>query len=357
MADAPPPDPAPTKTTGRRCAAAILVGILAIHAVQAIRLFPSVGSIVDDEPVVMVDHAIHEYHGALGARFLREAGTTWGIDPFFMAGYPETPVWDSSSNLAVLFQRLAGGYSPRAYKLGLLLCSALALGLIAAAAWVAGLRVAEVAGATALAWFYFWGGYPAELWRSGLFAFTTASAGAGLALALCDRFHRRPSAALWFGLSACGAALFFMHVTAPIILAGGLLAFSVATARRHGWRWIGAIVAAAVVAVLANLAWLGPLWRFRGIREGGAFFLTADTPLYFVGYLLGLDLDGHVAILVLVAGVAGLVGWAREGRGTLTATSRRPPPSTRSSSSRCSAGSGVRRACSSRSGSSPRSTC
>ena len=40
----------------------------------------------------MVDHAIHEYHCALGARFLGERGTTWGFDPFFMAGYPETPV-------------------------------------------------------------------------------------------------------------------------------------------------------------------------------------------------------------------------------------------------------------------------
>ena len=164
-----------------------------IHSFQAVRLFPTLRSIVDDAPVVTVDHAIHEYHGALGARFLRERGTTWGFDPFFMAGYPETPVWDSSSNLAILFQAPAGGYSPLAYKLGILFCSLILLVAIPAAAWVAGLGAAEAAGATAVAWVYFWAGYPAGLWRSGLFAFTTASAAVGLMLSLCVRFDRRPT--------------------------------------------------------------------------------------------------------------------------------------------------------------------
>ena len=80
----------------------------------------------------MVDHAIHLYHGALGARFLPEHGTTWGYDPFFMAGYPETPVWDSSSNLSIAFQLAAGGrYSPRAYKLGLFACTFLVVAFAA----------------------------------------------------------------------------------------------------------------------------------------------------------------------------------------------------------------------------------
>ena len=37
-----------------------------------------------------------------------------------MAGYPETPIWDSSSNLSILFQAVAGGgYHPGAYNVGL----------------------------------------------------------------------------------------------------------------------------------------------------------------------------------------------------------------------------------------------
>jgi hypothetical protein len=288
--------------------------VLGAHAFQALRLFPGAGSIVDrDGPVLVVDHAIHEYHGALGARALRQAGTTWGIDPAFMAAYPETPVWDSSSNLAILFQWLAGGYSPRAYKLGLLACSLLALAAVAAAARVMGLGWAEAAGASALGLIYFWGAYPTGLWRSGLFAFITASSGVGLLLALCVRFDERPSRLGWLGLAAVGTALFFMHVTAPIMLLGGLLMFYATAARRHGPRWHAAILGAAAVAVVANLVWLVPLWRFRGIREGGSLFLVADAR-FVLAYLLGLGQDDLLGTVLLMLGVAGLILWAIERR-------------------------------------------
>src|SRR5437870_12682876 len=97
-----PPTPNPQPPTPIRW---VLVAVLVLHGVQSLRLFGSWRSLIDNQPIVMVDHAIHLDHGALGARFLREHGTTWGYDPFFMAGYPETPIWDSSSNLAIVFQR------------------------------------------------------------------------------------------------------------------------------------------------------------------------------------------------------------------------------------------------------------
>lgn len=315
MADALPTDPGSRpETTRRRWPLAILAAVLIVHAVQAIRLFPGLGSIVDAAPVVMVDHALHLYHGALGARFLRERGATWGYDPAFMAGYPETPVWDSSSNLSILSQWLAGGYSPRAYKLVLLACS---LGLMAAApagAWALGLGAAEAAGATAVAWLYFWCGYPASLWRSGLFAFTTVSAGAGLLLGLCVRFDLRPGRRGWLAIAGLGSALLFAHVTAPIILVGGLLPFYAASARRHGPRWHAAMLGAAVVALSVNLVWLVPLWRFRAIREGGGLFITADSARFLVDYYVGGVLDGPIALVILIAGLAGLALWAVGGR-------------------------------------------
>lgn len=141
----------------RRWAGGLLILVLAAHIILSVRQFPSLRAIVDpDAPVVMVDHAIHEYHGALGARFLREHGTSWGYDPFFMAGYPETPVWDSSSNLSILFQALAGGrYSPAAYKVGLLVCLLLTVAAIPAGAWAMGLCGREVAVAALLGWLVF----------------------------------------------------------------------------------------------------------------------------------------------------------------------------------------------------------
>ncbi len=303
------------KPAGRWWAWLALLLIFGIHSFQAIRLFPSLRSIVDrDSPVVVVDHAIHEYHGALGARFCREAGTSWGFDPAFMAGYPETPVWDSSSNPSILFDLIGGTEDYRAYKVGLFASSILLLVAIAGGAWAAGQTTAEVAVATGLAWFSFWVGFPVTLWRSGLFAFVLASASVGLLLGLCVRFDFKATMAGWVALTVIGALLFFVHVTTPILAIGGLLAFLATVARRHGWRWHAAICGAGGLAVVANLPWLVSLWRFRSIRTGSGLFMTANSAWYLVEYFLQPSTEGRTALVLLVLGTAGLVAWWFTGR-------------------------------------------
>ncbi len=311
----PSTSPKPGKWPARSWA--LLALVFAGHAYQATRLFPTLGSIVDPaSPVVMVDHAIHEHHGALGARFFREAGTTWGYDPSFMAGYPETPVWDSSSNPSILFDLLGGGgpRDYRAYKVGLFAASLLGLAAIAGGAWAAGLDVGEVAAGSALAGLYFWAGFPDALWRSGLFAFVSAACGVGLLLGLCVRFDRRGSRGAGLALAAAGAGLFFVHVTAPILAGGGALAFYATTARRHGRRWHAAILGAVALTVAVNLVWLAPLWRFRGLRTGSGLFMTTDSAWYLVRYHLAPTVDGRLGLILGALGVAGLVAWWFGGR-------------------------------------------
>ena len=289
-----------------------LLALLGLQSYQSVRLFPTLASIVDpDAPVVVVDHAIHEHHGSLGAGFFREHGTTWGYDPSFMAGYPETPVWDSSSNPSILFELIGGGRPGgyRAYKVGLLACSILWLAAVAAGARAAGLGWSEVAVASWLAWLSYWVGYADALWRSGLFAFVSASAGVGLLLGLCSRFDREPSKAGWSALVMAGAGLFYLHVTAPVLAIGGLLAFYATVGRRHGPRWHLAIVGAGALAVAVNLTWLVSLWRFRGIRTGSGSFLTADSARFLWDYFLDQSAESRTSLVLLVLGLAGLVGW------------------------------------------------
>jgi hypothetical protein len=303
------------RTAWRGRAILALVVLFGIHTIQAVCLFPTLGSIVErDTPVVMVDHAIHEYHGSLGAWFFHETGTTWGYDPYFMAGYPETPVWDSSSNPSILFDLIGGGGDYRAYKVGLLACSILLLVAIAAGAWAAGLGATEVALASTMAWFYFWIGFPAALWRTGLFAFVTACAGVGLLLGLCSRFDRSSTWGNWLALTVVGAGLFLLHVTTPILAIGGLLAFWVTVGRRHGWRWHAAIVGAGALAVAVNLPWLISLWEFRSIRVGSGFFMTAKSARYMLDYFLDPSIESKTAVKLLVLGLAGLVVWWFGGR-------------------------------------------
>ena len=320
MTTAAPPTPPgpPIAPAGRPWGAWLALAVVfAGHGWLASRLFPSLGSIVDPRsPVVVVDHAIHEYHGALGARFVREGGTSWGYDPFFMAGYPETPVWDSSSNPSIAFDLLGGSKAGdyRSYKVGLFAASLLGLAAVAGGGWAAGLGAWEVAVASGLAASYFWAGFPIALWRSGLFAFLSASCGSGLLLGLCSRFDRRPTALAWLALALGGVGLFFVHVTAPILVGGGALAFYLAVARRHPWRWHAAVLGAAALTVVANLPWLINLARFRSIRTASGLFMTSDSAWFLLDYYTTASLDGRLGLALIVLGSAGLAGWAWTGR-------------------------------------------
>ena len=97
-----------------------------------------------------------------------------------------------------------------------------------------GVECGRVGRGGGLGWLYFWVGLPIHLWRTGLFAFVVASAGAGLLLGFCERFHRRPGAAGWCGLAAAATGLLFAHVTAPLLVLGGGARRSTSPARRHG---------------------------------------------------------------------------------------------------------------------------
>src|SRR5437899_2941353 len=79
----------------------------------------------DDQPIVSGRHALHFYHGTLGAQSLRDRGRLSCYDPAFQAGYPKTPVFDAGSRPAELFLTLVGGrFKPEAYKIGLAICCA-----------------------------------------------------------------------------------------------------------------------------------------------------------------------------------------------------------------------------------------
>ena len=295
----------------------MLVVVLAAQVWQTTRLFPSLGSIWDDTtPVVMVDHAIHEYHGALGASFFKEHATTWGYDPFFMAGYPETPIWDSSSNLAIALNLVGGqAHGFRAYKLGLVAVAVLGFVALLVGGRLAGLGVGEVAAAGVLAWVYFWVEQPVMFLRTGIFAFVGAGLGSALLLGLCVRVDRQPGGWWWWvSLGLTGAVLFFAHVTAPVLVAPGALAFHAVVAKRHGWRWHLGILGAVMVTVVANLIWLVPLWRFRGLRVGSALYLVSNSAWFLWDYYRAPSLDARIGLILLILGSVGLVGWWFGGR-------------------------------------------
>lgn len=314
------PEPEPPRRPW--AAIGLLAAILAAQTVESVRLFPTPRALLDDDhPVLEVDHAIHLYHGALGSRFLIDHGTPWGFDPYFMAGYPVTPVWDSSSNPSILFQALAGGgYHPRAYNIGLFVCSLVALASLPAGAAAAGLGLSEAALAALLGWLYLRCGWPDMFVRSGLFAFVTASCEAVLLTGLLLGYEGKASAAGWGALTAAASVLVFTHVTGPLLSLGAGLGLVASAALRHSWRWSTALVAAALTALAVNLFWLVPLWTFRGIRSPLAFFMAPGSAWAVVDHYLAGDLEGRLGLALVALGLAGLIVWMASGQRVWAAT-------------------------------------
>ena len=301
-----------------RAAIALLVAVFAAHVIQSVRLFPTPRAFFDnDHPVILVDHALHLYHGALGSRFLLDHGTTWGYDPFFMAGYPETPVWDSSSNLSILFQALAGGgYHPRAYNIGLLACSIVALASIPAGAAATGARAtgkSALASTTGLALL------PLRLARNVLeerpvrirHGVGRRRAADRPAVALRAPTRRRPLGGR--GRDGRGAFVHARHGSDPGLGRGirvharlGPSPFLAAVrgARRGGFdrrRWS------------TSSGWCRS-GRSAASDRPRSFFMAPTSGWFLVRKYLSADIDSRLGLLILVLGVAGLVAWLKEGR-------------------------------------------
>lgn len=336
----------PSKTLGDQIASAsqtrrigqawilwiVFAVVMGTHAWLTFKLFPSWQALVNDEPIISVDHAIHLYHGYLGAKFLKEHGTSWGYDPFFMAGYPKTPVYDSSSSPAELFQLMAGGgYSPRAYKIGILILVGLVPVVVGLAGRAYGSSTATVAATVAWVAWYWWAGFPDILVRTGLVAFVWSSAVAVLVPALLVRWGRQGNVGNWVLLSLSAAvgiqahSIFPLMVFAPLALGYVCVAASgpdESARYQRTWRWHAATWGAVAMALGATSFWWWPLLQFLPLKTASDLFMTYQgdprAPLWQrVGNLLAtyyLLNDGSIPLLLVLFGSVGLVVAWRSGR-------------------------------------------
>ena len=290
--------------------------LFAAHAVQCFRCFPSWRSIVDSQPMIQVDHALHLYHGSLGATFLREHGTNWGYDPFFMAGYPRTPFHDPSAGLSDWCQLIAGGgYRPGAYKLGVLFTMLTVPLLIALGSRWMGLAPAGVLAATLLSVWYYWAEFPRVLLDTGLYSFLWGSAWLVATLGAANVWYQRPSLASWLCLTVVTTIAVMVHPTVALMLAVPLAGFYLAVAGQRGWRWHLAGWLGVALVLAANAYWLVPMVRLWHLRRVEYVFMTAGP--WFVVQLYWFR---PLPLIILLLGVIGLGGWGRAGRRPLLAT-------------------------------------
>ncbi len=221
----------------------------------------------NDRPLVSGSHAQHQYLGYHGAISLAARGNDCAYDPYFLAGYLKTPIFDGS-RLAEIFFLLGGGsYQPAAYKIGLAACCLLVPLLLLIACGGAGFDRVTTLLAVFLGQLVWWGPLGRGALEAGDSELYLASL-AGLAhVGLLISFHRSASLHAWVGLWLTGCLGWYLQPLLFPIALPLLLGYYLSIGARHDFlTWHLAFWLAELGAVLVNLTWLidwGAYWWLR----------------------------------------------------------------------------------------------
>jgi len=313
----PPPPPLTFRT--QPCWAVVLLVLIGWQGWLTLQLFGTDQPwqrLFDDQPVLSGRHPLHQYHGLLGAAAWWGRGTLSCFDPWFQAGYPKTPVFDSGSRPAELFFGLAGGgWNPAAYKIGLALACCAVPWLLTVTARGIGLSPGSACLAAVLGMLVWWGDPCRALLEAGDLDVVLAVLAALVHVGLLLRFHRLPGTLPWLGLlgSAC-LGWFAQPLLFALLLAPLLLVYYHSVGVRHGLAWHLALVAGVAGGVALNAFWLldwVEYWWLRVPLPTGQRLLTHRTVQTFWDSPLwgGAD-DRALAMLLFGSGVVGIAVFA-----------------------------------------------
>jgi hypothetical protein len=263
----------------------VLGALLVAHLAAVFTLLPP-AALLDTAPIYGADHPAHAHRVLTYRAAAREGGFPWGYDPAVCAGVVMRPTQDAGAKpqqvLGWLLPFLTEGQVIRWF----LFVAALTMPLwVLLAAWLLRFPLGAVVWVVVLllggAWLYqsFLG-----FFRWGLAAFAFASFLAPLVLALFLRFLDRPSWARYVAATLGLAAVAFLHVLGPVLVAP-VLAFYALAARPLDRRWRAAALLAPLVVAGLNVFWLLPfLADLRTPRPPDRSFATYPADLVYVSW-------------------------------------------------------------------------
>ncbi|MFL5240676.1 MAG: hypothetical protein ACJ8FY_01085 [Gemmataceae bacterium] len=290
-----------------------LGALLVAHLIAVFILVPP-GHLFDPRPVYGADYPAHAYRVYVYREALRTSGCPWGYDPAVCAGVVSRPTQDAGAKpqqvMGVLLPFLTEGQVIRLF----LFVAALTMPLwLLLAAWLLRFPPSAIVWVLTVllggAWLY---GSFLGFFRWGLAAFAFASYLAPLVLALFLRFLEQPTRSRWFIAMFGLAALAFLHVLGPVLIAPVFLIFTLG-ARTLSRRWQVAALFAPVAAALLNAFWLVPfLLDLRTPRPPGRAFSTYPADLVYVSWdhMVSQLSPSRLAAAALALGV-GVYGFSR----------------------------------------------
>ena len=265
-------------------------------------------------PLWRDDHPLY-YHSALVTRdFLKLSWTTAGYDPSFMSGYPKSVVFPASSTLPELVVAFFGGTKPElAYKVYVLLATALVPWLIglAALAW----RIAWEGVFVSVAVFlvYLWTDFPINYATFGMLPYLLAIPLALLATAVFSRFLESGSVFTWLISAGLMTLAVMVHFTSAMVAAPAALVATMASWHALNKynepfpkaRWVGVGLIPLLVIVGNAFWWLPGLWLAK--TKGPSDFAFVHPEGVVQRLIQIVQSEARVELVLIVAGLLGFV--------------------------------------------------
>jgi hypothetical protein len=290
----------------------IIAVIIACHVIATLYFFP-LEDIVNDRPVLTLDHAVHFYEVERGKEVFRDSFRLYMYDPYFLAGYPGGTVFEIDTNgvsLWCAFLRVVD--TARSYKLFILLAH-----LCAAVTIYAGCRrlrygAEESAfGALLFLAYWHWGRpYAGDFRFAGMFAYLFVC---HLSLYIAGLFRSFLDGERVKRFYVIGPLAFLIHPTAAVILPVPFLALYCAgksrwmpgsEGRASEARLIGRFFVWCALVLAVNAFWLVPFFRYLNIKTASESFFQIDG---IRGLLELLIKPGNLPALLLI--VLGGIGF------------------------------------------------
>jgi hypothetical protein len=292
-----------------------LLGALFVVHVVATLFFFSPADIVNNRPVITLDHAFHYYQARRANAVFLETGRLHAYDPYFMAGFP-TALFDIDvKSLEVVCAPFPASQVARVMKFFILGCYlSMVFTVYAGSRCLQFTERESLLAVAALLVFWHWGRPLGSHFRyAGMFDFICVSHLAVLVAGLFHRFLEDGRAVWWLIL---GPLAYFIHPTAVVILAAPYVCLVLCDRREITRRKVLLFVLWCAIVILVNSIWIIPLFEYAPTKTATrAFFQTAG-----VGALArAFSGPGSIPALILVGlGAAGAAGLAR-GRRSRTA--------------------------------------
>ncbi len=235
----------------------LLLCLFLVHFAATLFFF-SPGDILNDKPVVTLDHSFHYYQAWRAKHVLLETGRLNAYDPYFMAGFPSA-IFDLDVKGSELFCALfPAGQLARGLKFFILVCYLSMVFTVFGGARLLGFdRRESLLGVGALLIFWHWGRpYASHFRYAGMFEFIFVSHFSILVVGLFRRFLRTGER-LWFFV--LGPVAFLIHPTAVVALAVPfVMLFVMERKRLTSKKALGFLLWCGVVIVV-NLIWVLPM--------------------------------------------------------------------------------------------------